>query len=258
MGAPDDPAASRVQSERAVRLIELLGLTEDELCAVLGVDPLTLLSGQLDHRPELPILLDLLAEAEERAGPARAASLGAGRRSRAAARSTRSWAGTSPPSRTRWASCRAGLRAARRRRRRGGLSRSSTALRVRYAECDLQGVLFNANYLAYIDHTITELWRAAYGGYTVMLDRGVDIVVAEANLRFLGSARFDEEITIEATVTHLGTTSVTTALPLPARRHGRAAARGRDPARVHRPGHAPRRRCPTGRARASRPGTLTR
>ena len=52
-------------------------------------------------------------------------------------------------------------------------------LRVRYSECDLQGVLFNANYLAYIDHTITELWRAAYGGYTVMLDRGVDIVVAE-------------------------------------------------------------------------------
>jgi hypothetical protein len=36
---------------------------------VLDADPLTLLSGQLDHRPELPILLDLLAEAEERAGP---------------------------------------------------------------------------------------------------------------------------------------------------------------------------------------------
>jgi hypothetical protein len=36
--------------------------------AALDADPLTLLSGQLDHRPELPILLDLLAEAEERAG----------------------------------------------------------------------------------------------------------------------------------------------------------------------------------------------
>jgi acyl-CoA thioester hydrolase len=84
-------------------------------------------------------------------------------------------------------------------------------LRVRYAECDLQGVLFNANYLAYIDHTITELWRAAYGGYTVMLDRGADIVVAEANLRFRGAARFDEEVVIEATVTNIGTTSVTTA-----------------------------------------------
>jgi len=84
-------------------------------------------------------------------------------------------------------------------------------LRVRYAECDPQGVLFNANYLAYVDHTITELWRAAYGGYEVMLGRGVDIVVAEANLRFLGSARFDEEITIEATVVNMGNTSITTA-----------------------------------------------
>ncbi len=54
----------------AATLMELLGLSEDELCAVLAVDPLTLLSGQLDHRPELPILLDLLAEAQERAAPA--------------------------------------------------------------------------------------------------------------------------------------------------------------------------------------------
>ncbi len=83
-------------------------------------------------------------------------------------------------------------------------------LRVRYAECDPQGVLFNAHYLAYVDHTITELWRAAYGGYQAMLDRGVDIVVAEANLRFLGSARFDDEIAIEARVAHLGNTSVAT------------------------------------------------
>lgn len=49
--------------------MELLGLSEQELCTILDVDALTLLSGQLDHRAELPILLDLLAEAEERAGP---------------------------------------------------------------------------------------------------------------------------------------------------------------------------------------------
>lgn len=54
----------------AAHLMDLLGLTEDELCTALAVDPLTLLSGQLDHRGELPILLDLLAEAEERAGAA--------------------------------------------------------------------------------------------------------------------------------------------------------------------------------------------
>jgi hypothetical protein len=58
----------RLQSDRARRLLDLLGLTEDELCATLDVDPLTLLSGQLDHRPELGILLALLDEAEERAG----------------------------------------------------------------------------------------------------------------------------------------------------------------------------------------------
>jgi acyl-CoA thioester hydrolase len=81
---------------------------------------------------------------------------------------------------------------------------------VRYAECDPQGVLFNANYLAYIDHTITELWREAYGGYKMMLSRGIDIVVAEAHMRFLGSARFDDEIAIETSVTNIGTTSVTT------------------------------------------------
>jgi hypothetical protein len=56
------------QSQRAARLMEMLGLNEDELCQVLAVDPLTLLSGQIEHSAELPILLTLLGEAEERAG----------------------------------------------------------------------------------------------------------------------------------------------------------------------------------------------
>jgi hypothetical protein len=47
--------------------MEILGLSEDELCAALGADPLTLLSGQLEHRPELPILLTMLNEALEAA-----------------------------------------------------------------------------------------------------------------------------------------------------------------------------------------------
>ena len=77
---PDDASAARqgeagrragrglAQSERAARLMELLGLSEDELCTVLAVDPLTLLSGQLEHSAELPILLDLLDDAGQRAG----------------------------------------------------------------------------------------------------------------------------------------------------------------------------------------------
>ena len=69
MNERDDPKlGARVQSERARRLMDLLGLTDDELCELLDVDPLSLLSGQLEHRTELPILLDLLDEASERAG----------------------------------------------------------------------------------------------------------------------------------------------------------------------------------------------
>lgn len=83
-------------------------------------------------------------------------------------------------------------------------------LRVRYGECDAQGVLFNANYLAYIDHTITEMWRAAFGGYGQMLAQGVDIVVAECNLGFRAAARFEDEVEIEVWVSNLGTTSITT------------------------------------------------
>ena len=54
----------------AALLMRRLGLTDDELCAVLDADPLTVIAGDLGHRPEVGILLALTAEAEERAGPA--------------------------------------------------------------------------------------------------------------------------------------------------------------------------------------------
>ena len=51
-------------------LLDRLGLTEAELCEVLDADPLTVISGELDHRPELGILLTLTSEAENRVGAA--------------------------------------------------------------------------------------------------------------------------------------------------------------------------------------------
>ena len=48
--------------------MERLGLTEDELCATLDCDPLTILSGQAEQLPQLRILLDLLADAHELVG----------------------------------------------------------------------------------------------------------------------------------------------------------------------------------------------
>jgi len=50
--------------------MELLGLSEDELCQVLAVDPLSLLSGQAEQCAELPILLHLCHDAADQVGEA--------------------------------------------------------------------------------------------------------------------------------------------------------------------------------------------
>jgi acyl-CoA thioester hydrolase len=86
-------------------------------------------------------------------------------------------------------------------------------LRVRYNESDPQGVVFNANYLTYFDLTMTELWREL-GGYQAMVDAGVDMVVAEARIRYLAALRFDDEFEAQATVARLGSTSMTTEIVL--------------------------------------------
>jgi acyl-CoA thioester hydrolase len=90
----------------------------------------------------------------------------------------------------------------------------SHELRVRYGECDAQGIVFNANYLAYADVVVTEIWRAAFGSYDGLLAHGVDTVVGEANMRFRASARFDDVLRIEAGFDGLGTTSTVLRLRL--------------------------------------------
>src|SRR5438309_11800343 len=82
-------------------------------------------------------------------------------------------------------------------------------LRVRYGECDPQGVVFNANYLAYFDIGITELFRAAFdtlGNYQAMVERGVEFMVAEAGLRYHRPAHFDDELILEIAISRLGAT----------------------------------------------------
>lgn len=97
-------------------------------------------------------------------------------------------------------------------------------LRVRYHECDPQGVVFNAHYLAYFDIGVTEMWREALGGYQSMVERGLDVVVAEARVRYLEPLRFDDEFDVCLAVPELGTTSLRTAISV--ERDGEAAAEG--------------------------------
>jgi acyl-CoA thioester hydrolase len=96
-------------------------------------------------------------------------------------------------------------------------------LRVRYHECDPQGVVFNANYLAYADMAITELFRDAFGSWEVpMNEHGLDMVVAEANVRYLAPLRFDQEIELVSSIERIGETSLVCSIT--AERDGEAAA----------------------------------
>ena len=85
-------------------------------------------------------------------------------------------------------------------------------LRVRFDECDPQGVVFYANYLVYFDVGMTELWRTAFGSYAGLIESGIDAMVAEVNVRYHGSARFDDEIDLVGTVLSIGRTSSVTAM----------------------------------------------
>jgi acyl-CoA thioester hydrolase len=83
-------------------------------------------------------------------------------------------------------------------------------LRVRYHECDMQGIVFNSHYYAWIDDAHTEWIRAHLGPITVLHELGVDVMVAESSCRYRASARYDQEIDVEVTLESLTTTSMTT------------------------------------------------
>ncbi len=99
-------------------------------------------------------------------------------------------------------------------------------LRVRYHECDAQGIVFNANWFTYFDVTLTEWFRAAFGSYSALAEEhGVDVVLAETTARFRGSARFDDELAIAVEVEQLGSTSMV--VTYTARRDGEVLVEGR-------------------------------
>ena len=83
-------------------------------------------------------------------------------------------------------------------------------LRVRYGECDPQGIVFNANYLLYFDVAFTEFWREAVGPWLEMVGHGFDAVVAHAELDFRAPARYDDELSLPVRVVQLGRTAITT------------------------------------------------
>ncbi|HEU0191990.1 MAG TPA: thioesterase family protein [Mycobacterium sp.] len=82
-------------------------------------------------------------------------------------------------------------------------------LRVRYHECDQQGVVFNAHYLSYADMASFEAVNTLFGSYAALTDRGLDMVVAESNVRYRAGCRFDDDLVVECFTEKVGNTSWT-------------------------------------------------
>jgi acyl-CoA thioester hydrolase len=77
-------------------------------------------------------------------------------------------------------------------------------LRVRWNECDIQGIVFNVNYFLYYDIAVWE-WTRALG---FEMKDAPEFVTAHAECDFLDSARFDEELLICMRAARLGEKSM--------------------------------------------------
>jgi acyl-CoA thioester hydrolase len=81
-------------------------------------------------------------------------------------------------------------------------------LRVRYAECDAQKVVFNARYGDYTDLAVTEFFRALGFG-TALIQGDIDYQLVRQTLEWKRPARFDQVLEISVATTRLGNTSFT-------------------------------------------------
>ncbi len=80
---------------------------------------------------------------------------------------------------------------------------------VRYAECDPQGVVFNAHYLTYFDCTLNEAFRGSDIDWLAeMKASGCDVQLVRSLVEYRKPLRFDETITCSARVARLGRSSI--------------------------------------------------
>jgi acyl-CoA thioester hydrolase len=82
-------------------------------------------------------------------------------------------------------------------------------VRVRYGECDMQGVVFNAHYLAYCDDAVDTWLRQALPGQIYAGADGAtfDFMTKVASVTWYRGLRFGELADLECTVSRFGRTS---------------------------------------------------
>lgn len=88
-------------------------------------------------------------------------------------------------------------------------------LRVRWAETDPQGIVFNPNYLMYFDVAFTEYMRRIGFPYPDGLGSiGADVFAAASQIQFHDAARYDDVVQIGVRAARLGRTSFTIAFAI--------------------------------------------
>ena len=84
----------------------------------------------------------------------------------------------------------------------------ATDLRVRYAETDAMGVVYYANYLAWFELGRTGWIRAHGFTYREVEEQGLLLPVTHASCDYRQSARYDDLVRVETTITKLSRASV--------------------------------------------------
>lgn len=82
-------------------------------------------------------------------------------------------------------------------------------LRVRYSECDAQGIVFNARYADFADLADTEYFRALVGDFHTFVKSGFDKQVVHYECQWHGPAYFDDVLKLTANTIRVGNTSYT-------------------------------------------------
>ena len=82
-------------------------------------------------------------------------------------------------------------------------------LRVRWAEVDMQRIVFNAHYLMYFDTAVADYWRALAMPYEKAMHLlGGDLYVKKATVEFHASARMDDRLDVGLRCGRIGNSSM--------------------------------------------------
>ena len=79
-----------------------------------------------------------------------------------------------------------------------------TRMEVRDYECDIEGIVNNANYLHYLEHTRHLFLKSRNLSFAEMHRKGVDAVVARMNLQYKVPLRCDDEFVSHLSVSKEG------------------------------------------------------